>query len=635
MSRRSTPPHLRLGKECERLIRRVRHWVRDTVAARRLVAASWRVNPTAVVARAAAAPVPDVILFAGDAAADAAESAPRVLAAWRAGLVPPARLWVAADETVGAACEPATVPITAAGVGSGGAAARPAGGPGAPFRPRRVTVREPGAAGGHAPLASLRAAVAQATTTHVVLADATALPDGDALAWLVSRLVEAPQVAAVYGDERAVAAEAGPRAGAATIHHQPDFSWVYLLSRNFLGPVVLFDRRRLLAAIDRLLSRDTVPRDTDAVLHAVALEALRRCGRDEVAHVAQPLSCRVRPVAAPATAVVGAALAAIGVSATVRPQSAGDDLNRIELRPSARQRVSIIIPTRNAATLVASCVRDLRSAAGYDDYDVTVIDHDSDEPALADFLEAEAAAGGVRRFPYHGPFNFAAMNNAAVAATSGSLLLFLNNDVDGFSPGWLGQMAATFELDPQIGAVGCLLLYPDGDIQHAGVVLNAKRMCQHAHYGWPGDARGYHGRIHALQEFSAVTAAVMMVRREAFAAVGGFDERFPDDYNDVDLCLRLGQAGYRIVYNPAVRATHWEGRTRRVKETGKEAFTARWRHAFSCDPWYHPHLAMVDFRPDGLERFWRERKLVALADAVLGRDDQPAARAAGARSRSA
>jgi GT2 family glycosyltransferase len=141
---------------------------------------------------------------------------------------------------------------------------------------------------------------------------------------------------------------------------------------------------------------------------------------------------------------------------------------------------------------------------------------------------------------------------------------------------------------------------------------------------------------HSSVQVRGNTAAVMMVRREAFAAVGGFDEQFPDDYNDVDLCLRLGRAGYRIVYNPAVRATHWEGRTRRVKETGKAEFTARWRHAFPCDPWYNPHLAMIDFRPDGLERYWRERKQHALADAVLGRADQPTARVAdGSRSRSA
>jgi GT2 family glycosyltransferase len=219
------------------------------------------------------------------------------------------------------------------------------------------------------------------------------------------------------------------------------------------------------------------------------------------------------------------------------------------------------------------------------------------------------------------------MNNAAVRSTRGSLLLFLNNDVDGFSPRWLAQMTATFELDDRIGAVGVLLHYPEGDIQHAGVVLNAKRLCQHAHYNWPADALGYRSRIRRLQEFSAVTAACMLVRRDAFEAVGGFDEQFPDDYNDIDLCLRLRAAGFSIVYQPHARATHWEGRTRTAKETAKEVFVARWRHAFAHDPFYHPHLAQTDFRPDGLERLWRQRKAVALGDLLASRggpaDRQP------------
>jgi cellulose synthase/poly-beta-1,6-N-acetylglucosamine synthase-like glycosyltransferase len=265
-------------------------------------------------------------------------------------------------------------------------------------------------------------------------------------------------------------------------------------------------------------------------------------------------------------------------------------------------------------------VNDLRERAGYDNYDITVIDHASDEPELLDFLARESAADRLRVFPYSGPFNFAAMNNAAVRSTGGSLLLFLNNDVDSFSSRWLEQMTATFELDNRIGAVGALLHYPEGDIQHAGVVLNAKRLCQHAHYNWPADSLGYQGRIRRLQEFSAVTAACMLVRRDAFEAVGGFDEQFPDDYNDIDLCLRLRRAGFAVVYQPHVQATHWEGRTRTAKETAKDVFVARWQHAFSCDPFYHPHLTVTDFHPDGLGRFWRQRKTVALAELLAGRD---------------
>ncbi|NBW95850.1 MAG: methyltransferase domain-containing protein, partial [Planctomycetia bacterium] len=280
---------------------------------------------------------------------------------------------------------------------------------------------------------------------------------------------------------------------------------------------------------------------------------------------------------------------------------------------AASPQVSIIIPTKNAARLVSTCIASARATAGYDAYDITVIDHDSDEPELL-----ESAAGGLSVLRYSGPFNYAAMNNAAVRGTDAPLVLLLNNDIDGFSPGWLDQLVATIALDPTIAAVGCLLTYPDGDIQHAGVMFTPKRHGFHGHAGLPHDALGYRGRIRSLQEYSAVTAAMMLVRREAFDAVGGFDETFPDDYNDVDLCLRLRRAGWKIAYTPHVTAVHWESRTRTAKWTAKDVFEARWAGVFGRDPFHSPHFSHREVAPDALELLWRERKAVALRDSVGG-----------------
>mgnify|MGYP003338110835 CR=1 FL=1 len=174
--------------------------------------------------------------------------------------------------------------------------------------------------------------------------------------------------------------------------------------------------------------------------------------------------------------------------------------------------------------LVEKCIADLRATAAYEPYEIVVIDHESDEPRLREYLASESVAGRLRVFPYRGPFNYAAMNNAAIRHTDGDFVLLLNNDVDGFSPGWLDQLVATMELDRRIAAVGALLHYPDGSIQHAGVILTPKRPCIAAHAGLPHDALGYQGRIRSLQEFSAVTAACMLVRRSAFEEVSGFDE---------------------------------------------------------------------------------------------------------------
>jgi len=475
----------------------------------------------------------------------------------------------------------------------------------------------------------MRTAAAATTSEYVLLCDARATVCQDALLWVAAILEQdggqssAREILAVYGDD--VATDPSDALWAApAIHHKPDFSWTTLVGGSYLGPIVAFKRTLAAAALERLVARGVTTASAGEALYALALETLRAASHENVAHIRHPLAILSRDhgtAAGDDTArIASEALEAIGVSAAVTLHPRARSIHQFEFQSRRSAHVSIVIPTKNAGALVKSCVHDVSERAGYDNYDITVIDHASDEPELLDFLSRESAANRLRVFPYRGSFNFAAMNNAAVRSTSGSLLLFLNNDVDSFSPRWLEQMTATFELDNRIGAVGALLHYPEGDIQHAGVVLNAKRLCQHAHYNWPADSLGYQGRIRRLQEFSAVTAACMLVRRDAFEAVGGFDEQFPDDYNDIDLCLRLRSAGFAIVYQPQVQATHWEGRTRTAKETAKDVFVARWRHAFPCDPFYHPHLAATDFRPDGLGRFWRQRKAVALADRLGGRD---------------
>jgi GT2 family glycosyltransferase len=478
-------------------------------------------------------------------------------------------------------------------------------------------------------LQGLRTAAAATMSEHVLFCEARATVCEDALLWVAAILAQADsqssarEVLAVYGDDAATDPSDGPWT-APTIHHKPDFSWMTLVGGSYLGPLVAFKRSLATAALERLVARGVTTASAGETLYALALETLRGCSNEDVVHIQHPLailSCDRVAAAGDATARIACeTLEANGVSASVSTHPRDASLHQFELQPRRSPRVSIVIPTKNAGALVKSCVHDLRERAGYDNYDVTVIDHESDEPELLDFLACETAANRLRVFSYRGRFNFSAMNNAAVRSTSGSLLLFLNNDVDSFSPRWLEQMTATFELDDRIGAVGALLHYPEGDIQHAGVVLNAKRLCQHAHYNWPADSLGYQGRIRRLQEFSAVTAACLLVRRDAFDAVGGFDEQFPDDYNDIDLCLRLRSAGFAIVYQPNARATHWEGRTRTAKETAKDAFVARWQHVFPRDPFYHPHLAATDFRPDGLGRWWRQRKAVALAKLLSGRE---------------
>jgi GT2 family glycosyltransferase len=457
----------------------------------------------------------------------------------------------------------------------------------------------------------IRRAFDAGTSPLVAVCDPSTVWEEDAALWVALAFARQPQAKALFADH----VEDGVPI------HKPDFSWAYLLARDFVAPVVVYDRRLLAAALESLRQLERQPLTAEEATYAIALEALHGLAADEVLHVRHPLWHTAAGAAAGQSQagkaeVARKALRRRGIEAWVSSRSDDSAVHDIAFKRTRSPKVSIVIPTKNAGELVEKCIADLRATAAYEPYEIVVIDHESDQPRLCEYLASESAAGRLKVFPYRGPFNYAAMNNAAIKQCDGELVLLLNNDVDNFSPSWLDQMVATLEIDERIAAVGALLRYPDGAIQHAGVILTPKRPCIAAHAGLPGDALGYQGRIRSLQEFSAVTAAFMLVRRSAFDAVSGFDESFPDDYNDIDLCLRLREAGYKIVYNPQVQASHWESRSRRPKETAKDLYLARWREYFPRDPFYSPHLSMRAFQPDELSPLWRERKRVALRAAA-------------------
>lgn len=437
----------------------------------------------------------------------------------------------------------------------------------------------------------------------------------DATLWIGQAMLGAARWKAVYADH-VDGVPSASRHGIHRPHFKPDFSWLYLLARNFVEPFVVYDRAIAAAAVNRLLDRGGHAGTALEVFYALALEALHGLGEQDVLHVQQPLAYLGPVHRGGLPGVACAALAQTGVDAVVSPDPHDPEVHHFVLKRRSTPRVSIIIPTKNAAELVTSCITSLRANAGYDAFDITVIDHASTETELLDYLERESATGGLSVFHWAGAFNFAAMNNAAIRRTEAPLVLLLNNDIDGFSSEWLDQLVATMEIDPAIAAVGCLLTYPDGAIQHAGVVFSAERVGFHGHRDLPNHASGYRGRLRSLQEYSAVTAAFMLVRRSAFDEIGGFDETFPDDYNDLDLCLRLRRAGYRIVYTPAVSAVHWETRTRTSTGTARDVFEARWAAYAAHDPFYSPWFKGKHFVPDGLERLWQARKTVALSKAM-------------------
>jgi GT2 family glycosyltransferase len=266
--------------------------------------------------------------------------------------------------------------------------------------------------------------------------------------------------------------------------------------------------------------------------------------------------------------------------------------------------VSIIVPNRDQPQLLQGCV-DAIKQSGHAHFELLIVENGSKDPATDQLYTELARDPRIRILPYSGAFNYSAVNNFAVSQASGELLLFLNNDVRLVDPRWL-EVLVRFAVQPGVGAVGAKLLYEDGTIQHAGIALGLGGIAGHMHLHYPGLAKGHMCRLLYSQNVSAVTGACLMTTKSAFEQVGGFDEGFALAYNDVDLCLKLRQAGYRIIWAPDARLTHLESKSRgsdlspeRAERLARESalFQAKWQALLDAgDPYYSPHFRRD--RPD-------------------------------------
>lgn len=263
-----------------------------------------------------------------------------------------------------------------------------------------------------------------------------------------------------------------------------------------------------------------------------------------------------------------------------------------------RQRVSLIIPTRDRAELLERCITTIRKHTAWPQLEIIVIDNGSTEEKTAAYF-AEIAAQGVRVLPMPGPFNYADLNNRAVAAASGEIIGLINNDIEALHDGWLDEIVAQL-MRPNVGAVGAKLLWPNGMVQHGGVLLGVGNVAGHFGNRLADADWGDHGRNQLVQQVSGVTAACLFLRKGDFEAVGGMDPAaFPVAFNDVDLCLKIRASGKLIVWTPHAKLLHAESASRGHEDTPQkrarslreiDALRQRWGGALLRDPAYHPSL---------------------------------------------
>jgi len=269
--------------------------------------------------------------------------------------------------------------------------------------------------------------------------------------------------------------------------------------------------------------------------------------------------------------------------------------------------LSVIIPTKDHVDVLKRCIDSIFQKTSYSNFEIIIVDNNSTNKKTFDYFEKLEVVNNIKILKYNEAFNFSEINNFAVQHAEGEVILFLNNDTEIITNGWITAMLEHAQRS-EVGAVGCKLLYPNKTIQHAGVILgitstpSEKGVAGHSHKHFPTNSNGYIGRINMIHNVSAVTAACMMLRKDVFEEVGGFDEKLAIAFNDIDLCLKIRQKMYLIVYTPYAELYHHESLSRGYEDTPdkQERFSKevkymrdKWGDIIDKgDPYYNPNLTL-------------------------------------------
>ncbi|MBI1423215.1 MAG: glycosyltransferase [Gammaproteobacteria bacterium] len=279
-----------------------------------------------------------------------------------------------------------------------------------------------------------------------------------------------------------------------------------------------------------------------------------------------------------------------------------DNVRVIYDLPDSILKVSIIIPTRNRVDLLKTCIGSILQLTGYKNYEIIIVDNDSDCKSTIDYISSLCDEyKNIRSIRHKGEFNYSQLNNIAVQQAMGEYICLMNNDIEVISRDWLREMLS-HAARKKVACVGAKLYYPNNRIQHAGVILGMGGVAEHFHKLETREANGYFSRAKLIQNFSAVTAACMMVRKSIYLELGGLDEiNLKVAFNDIDFCLRALKSGYINVWTPFAELYHHESCSRGADDTLEkkirfkkeiEYMSERWGDMLMHDPAYNPNLSL-------------------------------------------
>lgn len=449
-------------------------------------------------------------------------------------------------------------------------------------------------------------ALSLCTGDFVALMDHDDVLPPHALNEMAHIIAKNPDVQIIYSDEDKLNLDGGR----VHPHFKSDWNLDLLYSQNYISHLGVY-RRSLLVEVGGFRPGVEGAQDYDLLLRCV-----HACGGKGIEHI--PMVLYHWRVGTGSTAL-GADEKTYTTDAGIRALrdvlgNAVEDVTQGRFPNTYRVRwklpeelplVSLIMPTRNGTEMTRRAIDSILEKTDYPKYEILLVDNHSDDPQALEYFAALAeqreGMGKVRVLRYPGAFNFSDINNVAVSHATGAVLGFVNNDIEVINDDWLGEMVSHV-VRKDVGCVGAKLYYPDGRLQHAGVVLGILGVAEHSHKLLDGSLPGYFGRAHLVQNYSAVTAACMLVRREVFDMVGGFDaENLTIAFNDVDFCLKVRDAGYRNVWTPYAELYHYESLSRGADDTAakkkrlkQEAITMheRWKDALQNDPCYNRNLTL-------------------------------------------
>lgn len=275
---------------------------------------------------------------------------------------------------------------------------------------------------------------------------------------------------------------------------------------------------------------------------------------------------------------------------------------RVKYAVQGEPLVSIIIPNKDAKTDLEKCIRSVKEKSSYKNYEILIVENNSETEEIFAYYKELSKDPAIRLLKWKKEFNYSAINNFAAKKARGEYLLFLNNDTEVITEDWIQELLGICQR-PGTGAVGARLYYGDHTIQHAGTVIGIGGIAGHMFVNLPGERTGYMHKAALIQDLSAVTAACMLVKREAFEEVGGFEEQLSVAFNDVDLCLRLREKGCLVVYNPYAELYHYESKSRGAEDSKEkvrrfqseiEFMRCRWEKLLKAgDPYYNKNLSLT------------------------------------------